>query len=130
MMEEDIKPIVHAPTRKPRLRDGRGFSRKEIRQAGLLLHEVEKTKIPVDRRRKTAHVENVQTLKEYFRTSIPLHEIKGIGKAAEEELKRVGILDTQDLAVADIELLAGKIPHSEKTLKKWQDEAKTLLKNR
>ena len=127
-MEEEIKPVVYASTRKRWMREGRGFSLGEIRRAGLTLHEAKRLGIPVDKRRRTTHLRNVQMLKEQFGTSISLSEIKGIGKATEEELKRVGIMDAYDLAYADINTLAEKIPYSRKTLKKWQGEAGKLLK--
>ncbi len=126
-MEEEITPVVYASTRKPRIRRARGFSLEEIMRAGLTVHEAKMLEIPIDKRRRTAHLENVQTLKEHFETSIPLSEIRGIGKATEEELKKAGILDVYDLAHADINILAEKVPHSKKTLKRWQVEARKLL---
>jgi ribosomal protein L13E len=42
---------------------GKGFSREELKKAGLSLTEAVKLHIPVDPRRKTAHEENVETLK-------------------------------------------------------------------
>ena len=130
MMEEKIKPVVYTSTRKQRIREGRGFSLEEIKRAGLTLHETKMLEIPIDKRRRTAHLKNVQTLKEQFRTSISLPEIRGIGKVTQEELKRAGILDAYDLANADINTLAEKVSHSKKTLKRWQSEAKRLLRNR
>ena len=85
-------------------------------------------KIPIDKRRRTAHLKNVQTLKEHFRTSISLTEISGIGKVIEEELKRAGVLDVYDLVHVDINILAEKTPYSEKNLKRWQGEARKLLR--
>ena len=43
--------------------DGKGFSREELKKAGLSLTEAVKFHIPVDPRRKTAHEVNVETLK-------------------------------------------------------------------
>jgi large subunit ribosomal protein L13e len=43
--------------------DGKGFSRGELKKAGLSLTEAVKYHIPVDPRRKTAHEENVEALK-------------------------------------------------------------------
>ena len=42
---------------------GKGFSSEELRKSGLSLKEAVKLHIPVDPRRKTAHDENVETLK-------------------------------------------------------------------
>jgi large subunit ribosomal protein L13e len=128
MMAEEIKPGVYAPTHKKQVREGRGFSLEEIKLAGLTFHEAKRLEIPIDQRRRTAHPKNVETLKEHLQTPIPLTEIKGIGKATEEELKSAGILDAYDLANVDIDALAEKVPSSKKTLKGWQREAQKLLK--
>jgi ribosomal protein L13E len=42
---------------------GKGFSREELKKAGLSLTEAVKYHLPVDPRRKTAHKENVEALK-------------------------------------------------------------------
>jgi len=128
MMEEEIEPVVYASTRKKWIRDGRGFSLEEIKRAGLTLHEAKTLEIPIDRRRRTTHLKNVQTLKEHFGTSILLSEIRGVGKVIEEELKRAGIPDAYDLAYADINTLAEKVTFSKKNLKRWQGEARKLLR--
>ncbi len=128
MAEEEIEPVVYASTREHETRVGRGFSYGEIERAGLSLGEARQLEIPVDKRRKTTHSENIQKLKELLKISIPLHEIRGIGKVVEEELKQAGVSDTYDLSNVDTRILAEKVPHSEKTLKKWKSEAKRLLK--
>jgi hypothetical protein len=128
MMEEEIKPIVYASTRNKQMRGGRGFSREEIKLAGLTLHRAKMLAIPIDKRRRTTHSKNVETLKGHLRKPVPLIEIKGIGKATEEELKKASILDAYDLAIADIDTLAEKTPHGKKSLKRWQREAQKLLK--
>lgn len=92
----------------------------------MTLREAKRFAIPLDKRRRTVHKENVETLREHFGVSIPLNEIKGIGKVAEEQLKKAGILDAYDLTYADVGTLAEKISRSEKTLKIWQSEAKKL----
>ena len=127
-MEEEIRPVVYASTRKLRIREGRGFSLEEIKRAGLTLHETKMLEIHIDKRRRTAHLKNVQILKQHFGTSIPLSQIRGIGKATEEELKRAGILDAYDLTHVDISTLAEKTSYSKKTLKRWQGEARKLLR--
>lgn len=127
-MKEEIKPVVYASTHKQQIREGRGFSIEEIKRAGSTLHEAKMLEIPLDKRRRTTHLKNVQTLKEYLGTPIPLSEIRGIGKVTEEELKRAGILDAYDLTHSDINTLAKKVPYSKKGLKRWQGEAKKLLR--
>ncbi len=59
------------PMSKPRvygahglkIRAGRGFSIEELKQAGITLAEARKLKIPVDKRRKTAHEWNIEELR-------------------------------------------------------------------
>lgn len=127
-MEEEIKSVVYASTQKHGIRGGRGFSLEEIKRAGLTVRQAKMLGIPIDKRRRTVHLKNVETLKEHYRAPISLLEVKGIGEAAEEELKGAGILDAYDLASTDIDTLAEKITRSKKTLKRWHDEAKKLLR--
>ncbi len=58
-----IKPVVLKPDGKQR--SGRGFSREELKKASLNPAEAKRLKIPVDKRRKTAHDQNVDALKAY-----------------------------------------------------------------
>lgn len=127
-MEDKMKPDVYTSTRKPRTREGRGFSQEEIKRAGLTLQEAKRLEIPLDKRRRTTHLQNIQTLKECFGTTIPLSEISGIGKTTEEKLKKAGILDAHDLAIVQFSTIAEKINLTEKTLKKWKAEARKLLR--
>ncbi|MEM1985170.1 MAG: ribosomal protein L13e [Nitrososphaeria archaeon] len=60
-MQQKIRPIVFSPIyNKPR--EGRGFSLKEIEEARLSFQLAKKLNIPIDRRRKSSHKENVQKL--------------------------------------------------------------------
>jgi large subunit ribosomal protein L13e len=43
-------------------RHGRGFSLPELEKAGLTWHQAQLLQIPVDRRRESAHAENVKVL--------------------------------------------------------------------
>jgi len=61
-----IKPIIFKKYRKQRY--GKGFSREELKKARLSLREAHKLSIPVDSRRKTAHKENVNTIKKFLKT--------------------------------------------------------------
>lgn len=65
-MEERVEAVIHAPSRRTRLRRGRGFSTGEIRKAGLILHEAKRLRIPIDKRRRTIHPQNVERLKERY----------------------------------------------------------------
>jgi ribosomal protein L13E len=59
------KPKITKPDGEQR--SGRGFSPDEIKKAGLTRAEARKMALPVDNRRKTAHEENVEAIKEYTR---------------------------------------------------------------
>ncbi len=131
MVKEELRPTIQARTTGGhKAREGRGFSLDEIKRAGLNLQEAKRQGIPLDKRRRTVHLQNVQIIKGYLGSFAPLTEIKGIGKAVEEELNKADILDVYDLAHVDIKILADKISHSTKTLERWQSEAKKLLKKK
>ncbi|MEM2971157.1 MAG: ribosomal protein L13e [Candidatus Bathyarchaeia archaeon] len=63
-----VKPKVVKKGGKQRF--GRGFSREELKQAGISLKEALKLGIPVDFRRKTAHQENIETLKKFLESKL------------------------------------------------------------
>lgn len=48
---------------KGKQRHGKGFSRGELRKAGLSLKDALRLGFPVDPRRRTAHEENVEAIK-------------------------------------------------------------------
>jgi len=60
------KPTVLKKGGKPRY--GKGFSREELKSAGLSLREALKLRIPVDSRRRTLHKENVDVIKDFLGT--------------------------------------------------------------
>jgi large subunit ribosomal protein L13e len=62
-----IKPKILKPDGKQR--SGRGFSSEELKKAGLNFTEAAKLGLPTDRRRKTAHGENVEVIKAYVEKS-------------------------------------------------------------
>jgi large subunit ribosomal protein L13e len=62
-MKDELVPLVKSPTTK-KLREGRGFSIGELRQAGVTFELAKKLGIRIDRRRKSVREENVKTLKE------------------------------------------------------------------
>lgn len=123
-----VSTIIYTPTRRPRIREGRGFSLGEIKRAGLTPHEAKRLGIYVDKRRKTLHPINVQTLKGFYSIVTPLTKIRGIGEVTQRQLINAGILDAYDLAHAEIDSLVKVVPQSKERLKKWQDEAKKLQK--
>jgi large subunit ribosomal protein L13e len=55
--------VVFKKDGKPK--EGRGFSREELRKAALDFKKALKLGIPVDSKRRTLHEENVEALKEY-----------------------------------------------------------------
>jgi len=57
------KPRVFKAREKQR--DGKGFSREELKKAGTNMAEALKLRIPLDPRRKTAHEENIETVKTF-----------------------------------------------------------------
>lgn len=60
----DIRPVVRTSKRK--IREGRGFSSLEIKEAGVSIEYIRKMKIPFDKRRKSCRKENVNMLKEFL----------------------------------------------------------------
>jgi len=58
-----IKPKINKKGGKQR--GGKGFSSEELEKAGLNPAEAKRLEIPVDKRRKTAHDQNVVAVKAY-----------------------------------------------------------------
>jgi ribosomal protein L13E len=58
-----IKPRILKPDEKQRM--GKGFSREEVKKAGLNLQEARRIELPIDFRRRTAHDGNVEAVKAY-----------------------------------------------------------------
>jgi len=56
-----IKAAVFSQTGKQRL--GKGFSPDELKEAGLTNADARNLAVPVDRKRRTSHEENIATLK-------------------------------------------------------------------
>lgn len=83
------KPKVFKKGRKQR--SGKGFSREELKKAGLSRTEALKLDIPVDSRRRTAHEENVdavKTLLESKKAMAELKKAKAEAKKAKAEAKK------------------------------------------
>lgn len=59
-----IKPKITAQSGKER--QGKGFSPDEIKEAGLTNADARNLKIPIDRKRKTSHEENIEALKAHY----------------------------------------------------------------
>jgi large subunit ribosomal protein L13e len=78
-----IKPAVLKPDGKQR--SGRGFSREELKKAGLNAQEAKRLEMPVDRRRKTVHEQNVEAIKAYVEKKKPEMKPKSRPRKAPEE---------------------------------------------
>ena len=63
--EKPPRPIVASSL--GRKRKGKGFSKEELEEVGLTLKEALKLGIPIDKRRRTKHEENVRMLREYLK---------------------------------------------------------------
>jgi large subunit ribosomal protein L13e len=72
------KPKVFKKAGKQRY--GKGFSREELKKAGLSLREALSLGVPVDSRRKTAHEENVKLVKTFFETRKARSKLRGKSK--------------------------------------------------
>ncbi len=120
-----------------KIREGKGFSLKEIEKAGLTIKDV-KGFVRIDKRRKTCYDFNVELLKGLIKKkkekkkekkekkAISIREIKGVGKKRAEALESAGIKTVEDLIKADIGKLSEKTKISEKLLRKYIEEAKKL----
>jgi len=60
-----IRPVVCK--KRNRLREGKGFSRGELREVGIDFKQALKLKIPIDLRRKTKHKDNIKTLNHHLK---------------------------------------------------------------
>ena len=59
-----IKPTITAQNGKERT--GKGFSPDELKEAGLTAADAKNLKIPIDRKRRSSHEENIETLKSHY----------------------------------------------------------------
>jgi ribosomal protein L13E len=64
-----IRPIVRK--KNGRVREGKGFSKGELREVGIDSKQALRLKISIDLRRETKHEDNVKTLKQYLQTLKP-----------------------------------------------------------
>ena len=106
-------------------RRGRGFSRGELAEAGMTLHDAKIHNIPVDKRRRTSHSWNIQALITLLKVN-PLTDVKGIGKVTAAKLEAAGITSAQTLVNSTLEELGAK-GFSETSITRWQQNAKKLL---
>ena len=87
-----LRPAVHPPTNKYnyKLRQGRGFSLQELKEAGVNRKEARSIGISVDHRRKNRNTEslqlNAQRLKEYKAKLIVFPRKRGKPKAGDADV--------------------------------------------
>jgi predicted flap endonuclease-1-like 5' DNA nuclease len=134
--------------RKKKTRKGKGFSKDELKEAGLTVGIALKMGVPVDTRRSTKHSENIRALKKSLERDEhrgdrvkaevkqsraadseavrSLTQVTGIGQKGAEKLIVVGINSLNKLAKADSKALAEKIGVSEKRVSRWIKEASKL----
>jgi ribosomal protein L13E len=74
-----IKPKIVRKGGKQR--EGKGFSRDELKKAATSFAEALKLGIPIDRMRKTAHDENVEAVKAFLATARAASKPKGKSKS-------------------------------------------------
>ncbi|MEM4446906.1 MAG: ribosomal protein L13e [Nitrososphaerota archaeon] len=84
---EKIKPMVRVPKSLNKVREGRGFSLGELREANLTLHDAKKIGVMVDKRRRSVHKENVEALRklvDVLKAGKAIKEVSEEEKAVEE----------------------------------------------
>lgn len=74
-----VKPKVLRRGGKQRL--GKGFSREELKKAGLNLKEALRLRIPIDSRRRTTHEENIAVIKTFLEYRKPTSKSKRKSKS-------------------------------------------------
>jgi ribosomal protein L13E len=77
-----IKPVITCQTGKRR--PGKGFSPDEIKEAGINAGDARTHCIPVDRKRRTSHEDNIEALKIYME-KVPVKTTPKAATAAKEK---------------------------------------------
>ncbi len=128
MSSEVVAEAMIRSPRDGRPRRGRGFSREEIRRAGLTVHEARRIGLMVDVRRKTVYDENVEAVRQLLadlETMGPgvtapasdkgrdaavraLSFLKEVTEADAEALVAAGVRSLEDLAYCDISAVVSK----------------------
>lgn len=133
---------IYAVIRRRRTtRKGKGFSRSELKEAGLNITCALKARIPIDTRRSTQYEENVTTLRAHVEKMIlespvkeeklkiiELTEVKGIGSKTAEKLIKVGIKNANELATSNAERVGEAIGTSKERASNLIKSARSLLK--
>lgn len=145
----EIEPIVMQSKDSRKFKAGRGFSLGELQGAGLNVHEAKRLSLPIDRRRKTTHMENVTAIKNYIKeikekgkkkkvdeaklpteaekTAISeLTKLEGINKKLAKKLFELKIGSLGALSSAKPKDLAKKLGMSETIVTLWIEDAGIL----
>jgi predicted flap endonuclease-1-like 5' DNA nuclease len=96
----EIEPIVMQSQDSRKLKAGKGFSLGELQDAGLNVHEAKRLSLPIDRRRKTTHMENVTAIKNYIK------ELKEKGKKKKVEEAKLPT-EAEKTAISELTKLEG-----------------------
>jgi predicted flap endonuclease-1-like 5' DNA nuclease len=151
-----IEPIVTIMYQNlPFERKGRGYSFRELAAAGLTFDDALWIGLPVDKKRKSMHEENIEMLmqlmseagveEETFEEApapakpaqkkaevpkedvgIPLEDIPGVGPKTAERLREAGYVCAGDICQADVEELASVKGISKKSAEELIEKAKGL----
>ncbi len=132
------EPVVKSP-KDGKPRRGRGFTRKELENAGLTVEDARNMGLIVDLRRRTTYEQNVEILKEYIQdmedivsalaaeetstvdVSLAIDELSSLKAVSVENAKllvEAGILSVSDLAYCEIDKVANKTGIDEEKLTK------------
>jgi len=93
-----IRPIVKKPG-SDETRHGRGFSLGELNAANISVHQAKMLHIPIDRRRRSVHEENVNILKEYIKS--PEEYLKRMSEKVKPTLKEEKVSIQETIAVEE-----------------------------
>ncbi|MFQ6088718.1 MAG: ribosomal protein L13e [Candidatus Methanofastidiosia archaeon] len=139
-----------------KLREGKGFSLGELKEAKLKSSEIHLLKLRIDKRRRSIHdfnisklielkkefkkrkkirkkirrkpkkIRKIEKLKPKKKKRVPLQELKGVGERRAKSLEEAGIKTIDDLLKADLKKLQKKTSMSEKYLSKLVEKAKEI----
>ncbi|MHC1605176.1 MAG: ribosomal protein L13e [Candidatus Methanofastidiosia archaeon] len=152
-----IKPGVNTTYQNTtKEREGRGFSKNELKEAGMSIKNALRIGLPVDKRRKTSYQKNIKIIvstikriekmravktkktseksttkkevkaKQVKKEEIPLENIPGVGPKTAERLKDAGYKNSEDIAKTSPEKLAEIKGISKKSAKELVEKAKGI----
>ncbi len=69
-----LRKSVNIHKKSGEMRGGRGFSREELKQAGISLNQALRLRLPVDLRRRSVHHDNVEFVKQRLQRILKIDE--------------------------------------------------------